>query len=162
MTKTSEAAAAPVLREKLPVKAIYARVDTIGQITKRVVIEMEETGLSLQDIMDDGKLLRGIQANRQVALSEDDRVEFHWLGMRAYAVVDYADHAEVRFLKPDVKHRGERDREPWQDQNFAVRPVAGGWSYYRKKDNQKMTGAVYPSWEAAKSACIREQQPARV
>jgi hypothetical protein len=162
MSKVETATAPAAVRERLPIKAIYAKVDSIGQLTKSVVIEMDESNLTLQDIIDEPKLFRQIQANRQAALSQDDKVELRWLGMRVYAVVDTANHQSVTFLKPDVKHRAEREREPWQDENFAVRACAGGWSYFRKKDGVKMTPATYPNWEAAKAAVIREQYAARV
>jgi len=60
----------------MPIKSLYATVDVKNYRTKSVIIDMDETGLSLQDIMDDGKLLRLIQQDRNRALSEDDRVEF--------------------------------------------------------------------------------------
>jgi predicted RNA-binding protein len=162
MAKAETVAPVVELRERLPIKSVHATADYVGHKTKTVIIEMEESGLTLQDIMDDPKLFRGIQANRGTALQEDDKVELRWLNMRVYAVVDFADNQEVRLLKPDVKHRGERVREPWQDDNFIVRACAGGWSYFRKKDGVKMTPATYPTWEAAKAAVMREQYAARL
>lgn len=162
-----ETATATALRERLPIKPTYATVDYIGQRTKRVILEMDETGLTLQDIMDDGKLLRLLQQDRQRALSEDDRVEFRWFNMRAYAIVDFADNTEVRFMKPDIKNRSERDRIPWQNANYEVRPVAGGWCYFRKPDKfnpsgVRMSTALWPTWESARAACERDQASTRV
>jgi len=157
-----EPVTAPAVRERMPIKSLYATVDVKNYRTKSVIIDMDETGLSLQDIMDDGKLLRLIQQDRNRALSEDDRVEFRWFNMRAYAIVDYADGTEVRVLKPDIKNRSERERVQWQDANYEVRPISGGYSYWRRKDNIRITTALFPTWESARNACIRDQAGVRV
>jgi hypothetical protein len=53
--------------------------------------------------------------------------------MPTYAVVDFADAGEVRLLKPDIKNRSERNRTPWEDSNYQVQSVQGGWSYFRRR-----------------------------
>jgi hypothetical protein len=144
-----------------PIKTKDVEVVLIDQRNKSVVVSMPDS-LTLQALMDDPKLWRSIQGDRTKALNEDDRVELRWFDKRAYTAVDYADANEVVLLKPDVRSKRERDRTPWKDNNYEVRSIHGGWSYFRISDDVRMSSALYPTWEAARAACIREQYPARV
>src|SRR5262249_18001095 len=101
-----------------------------------------------QDIQDDRTLLRVIQKSRDKALNEGDSVELRWHDQIASTQVDYAE--------------GDNATTLWQDANFEVRPVDGGYCYWRRKDNIRMTTALFPTWEAAKQACIRDQAGVRL
>ena len=68
----------------------------------------------------------------------------------------------VRFLKPTVFRRRERDTTPWQNDSYAVKPLNGMWTYYRKKDGIQMTTKLFSTWQQAQQACIAEQGAVRM
>jgi hypothetical protein len=151
---------APVAPEKLPIKPTSVVINAVNHANKEAIVHMDDS-LTLQDLTDKPDLWRTVQRNRDKALSEGDAVQLRWHDQWAFTHVDFADTDEVVFLKPVVHRRRDRDRVFWSDGNFEVRATAGAWAYYRTKDGQRMSTASWPTPEAAKAACIREQAPAR-
>ena len=137
----------PALKERLPLKSTRLVVNRRDFANKSVIIHMDDS-YTLQDIQDDRTLLRVIQKSRDKALNEGDSVELRWHDQIASTQVDYAE--------------GDNATTLWQDANFEVRPVDGGYCYWRRKDNIRMTTALFPTWEAAKQACIRDQAGVRL
>jgi hypothetical protein len=101
-----------------------------------------------------------VQKDRNRALNALDRVTFVWFDRIATAIVDYADPEEVIFTKMDIRQRRPRDREPWQNDNFVVRPIHGKWSWFRKSDGTQM-GGLRDNWEAARADCWQANGVAR-
>lgn len=162
MATKTEPATAPVQPEKLPIKPTSVVVNVVNFSNKEFIVHVDDT-LTLQDVTSDRPdLWRTVQRNRDTALSEGDAVQLRWHDQIAFTHVDYADGDEVYLLKPTVYRRRERDRVAWSDANFEVKSVSGQWTYFRKKDGIRMSTASWPTWEAAKAACVREQAPARV
>jgi hypothetical protein len=162
MTTKVEPKLAPAFRELLPIKTTAVTLDAnANHRTRSFVVDMDDA-LTPQDLNDNPSLWRNVQKSRDKALNALDSVMLVWHDRVAFAVVDYADTDEVQFLKMDIKTRRERDREPWQNATYAVRAINSQWSYYRKAGNIRMTSASWPTWEAARDACTREQAPARV
>jgi hypothetical protein len=156
----AETVTAPVAPEKLPIKPSSVIINATNFANKEAIVHMDDS-LTLQDLTDKPDLWRTVQRNRDTALSEGDAVQLRWHDQWAFTHVDFADDSEVIFLKPVVHRRRDRDRAPWSNANFEVRAINGQWSYYRIQDGQRMTTVTWPTWEAAKAACIREQAPAR-
>jgi len=77
-------------------------------------------------------------------------VRFVWLDKIATATVDHATADAVYFTKMEIKQRRDIDREPYRDENFAVRPFDGKWAAFRIKDNVRM-GSLHDRWEAARN-----------
>src|SRR5262245_5928653 len=153
--------ATPTVRELLPLKSTALVVNRRDFANKSCIVHMDDN-YTLQDIQDNPALFRVIQKSRDKALNALDEVMLVWHERVATTIVDFADAETVQFLKMDVKQRNPRDRIPWQNSLYEVRPFNGQWAYYRKQDNVRMSTATWPTWEAARSACEREQAPARV
>src|SRR5262245_64518876 len=107
---------APVIVESkpeiLPLKSVWATVDSRGHKSKTVIIDLPDE-YTPQIISDNPRLFRTIQADCNRALNAGDKVELWWFARAAFATVDYADNAEVVFLKMDIRQRRARDRTPW-------------------------------------------------
>lgn len=152
MATKTEAALVPVAsRELLPIKTTAVTVDSRNFRTKEVFVDLDDT-LGPQDISDNPKLWRVVQQDRNRALNALDRVTFVWFDKIATALVDYADPNEVVFTKMEIRQRRERDRIPWQNDNFEIRPIHGKWSWFRKSDGVQM-GGLRDNWEAARGDC---------
>src|SRR5215510_16396200 len=102
----------PALKERLPLKSTSLVVNRRDFANKSVIIHMDDS-YTLQDIQDDRTLLRVIQKSRDKALNEGDSVELRWHDQIASTQVDYAE--------------GDNATTLWQDANFEVRPVDGGY-----------------------------------
>src|SRR5262245_35364964 len=143
---------APVIVESkpeiLPLKSVWAYVDSRGFKSKTVIIDLPDE-YTPQIISDNPRLFRTIQADRNRALNAGDKVELWWFDKAGFATADYADNAEVVFLKMDIRTRRVRDREPYSDGTYAVRPQAGKWAAFRISDGVRM-GGYYDSWQAAR------------
>jgi hypothetical protein len=151
MTKSETAAVAVAsVREILPLKTAQVQVNRIEQVNKEVFINMEDS-VSFADLMADPKLFRTIQKDRSKALNALDAVVFDRV---VFTNVDYANDSEVVLFKAPVLNRRERDRTPWQNENYEVRPIHGKWSWFRKKDGVQM-GGLRDSWEAARMDCYQ-------
>jgi hypothetical protein len=162
MAKPETVTTAPVAPEKLPIKPVSVVLNAANHANKEWIVHVDDT-LTLQDVtVDRPDLWRAVQGNRDKALSEGDAVQLRWHDQIAFTHVDFADRDEVVFLKPTVHRRRERDRVFWSDANYEVKSVQGAWTYFRKKDGQRMSTATWPTPEAAKAACVREQAPARM
>jgi hypothetical protein len=162
MTTKTETLTAPAQREVLPIKPTSVRLNAANYCNKEWIVHVDDT-LTLQDVTSSKpELWRLVQRTRDRALSEGDEVRLVWHDQIAVAIVDFADADEVYFLRPTTHSRRQRDRVAWTDGNFEVRSVQGAWTYFRKKDGQRMSTATWPTVDAAKAACIREQAPARM
>jgi hypothetical protein len=151
MPKVETAQVTVASRELLPIKSTAVTIDAKGFRTKDVVVDLPDE-LSPQDISDNPKLWRVVQKDRNRALNALDRVTFVWFDKIATAIVDYADPEEVIFTKMQIVQRRDRNRTPWENENFAIRPINGKWSWFRKSDGVQM-GGLRDNWEAARSDC---------
>jgi hypothetical protein len=146
--------------EPSPIKPAAARIDE-GFVNRQVVIFMPEE-ISVDYAFNNPRIFR------LLTLNEDDRVELRWRSVRAYTAVDYAEPGEgITFLKPDIKHKRDRDRVPWTDGKFEVRPVDGQWSYFRVPNKGdpvgiRATTASWGTWQAAQAACLRDEYPRKI
>jgi hypothetical protein len=160
--KTDETVNAPGLREALPIKPTAVALNRASHCNREWFVHLDDT-TTLQDATSSKpELWRLVQKNRDKAFSEGDEVRLIWPDQIAVAIVDYADGEQVVFLRPNIFSRRQRDRVAWQDANFEVRSIQGAWTYFRKKDGQRMTAASWATPDGAKAACIREQAPARM
>jgi hypothetical protein len=159
MPKVETAPVTVASRELLPIKSTWATVDSKGFRTKDVVIDLPDE-ISPQDLSDNPGLFRVLQKDRDRALNSLDKITFVWFDKIATATVDYADPEVVVLTKMDIRQRRPRDREPWQDSNFAVRPINGKWSWFRKSDGTQM-GGLRDNWEAARADCWQANGVAR-
>src|SRR5262245_38897773 len=157
----AEAVTTPAVRELLPLKSTSLVVNARNFANKSVILHMED-GYTLQDLQDNPNLFRIIQKSRDKSLNEGDSVELRWHEQIAFTQVDYADGDQVYLLKPQVFKRRERSSTPWENSLYRVGPFNGQWTYWRKSDGVRMTTMTWPTWEAARAACEREQSPARV
>jgi hypothetical protein len=146
------AAAVPTaaVRELLPYKSVWLTVDSKGFRSKSCVLDLPDD-YSVQDVSDNPKLFRTVQADRNRALNAGDKLEIWWFDKVATAIVDFASPTEVVLTKMQVLQRRPRDREPWSNGEVAVRPADGKWAGIRVRDNVRLTG-LYDNWEAARAA----------
>jgi hypothetical protein len=148
-------------REPKPIKPADVTIQASGFVFKSVVVNMQDD-ITLDDVGNKPGIWKNVQTDRTgKALTEDDKVEMRWLDKRVFAVVDYADSAGVVFCDIRKATKRDRDREPWKDGTYAIRWTTGGWAYFRIHDGVRPSNSSWPTWEAAKLACIREQYPAR-
>jgi hypothetical protein len=157
-TKVEIVPAAP--ETPLPLKQSALTVQSKGHLVKHVFIEVPED-ITFQNLLDDPKLFRLIQKSRD-ALNEDDIVTLRSFSWRVHTSVDFASPEEALLFKAPVLTRRDRNRVPYQDDNFEVRSVGSGWSWFRRKDSVRMTTAIFPTWEQAKLDLIRNQSGVRV
>jgi hypothetical protein len=149
----SETTPVPVVRELLPIKTPTVTVDCRNFRTKDVIVDMPDD-LGPQNLNDNPKLWRIVQASRGKALNALDRVTLVWFDKIATAIVDCADSNEVVLTKMTIMQRRERDRVPWRspDGQYEIRPISGKWSWFRTSDNVQM-GGLRENWEAARANC---------
>jgi hypothetical protein len=155
-----ETAPAP-LREMLPLKTTQVTVNRVDHAIKQVIIQMDDS-ISFADLMADPKLFRTIQKDRSKALNALDEVLLVWFDRIVETRVDFADDSEVVLFKATMLNRRDRERTPWQNENYEVRAIAGQWSFFRRKDGVQMTGKTYSTPEAARQACITETSSVRL
>jgi hypothetical protein len=151
MAKESTAAVsvASEVRELLPVKTSQIQIDRRDHVTKRVIINMTDE-LSFADLMADPKLLRLAQKDRSKAINALDEIVLVWHDKLVFTHCDFANDSEVILLKAPVINRRDRDREPYADGQYAVRPFNGKWAAFRISDGVRM-GNLYDRWEPARS-----------
>jgi hypothetical protein len=150
MAKSETAVTAPVtITERLPVKTSQIQVDRRDHVTKRVIINMTDE-LSFADLMDDPKLLRLAQKDRSKAINALDEILLVWHDKVVFTHCDFASDSEVILFKAPTLARRDRDREPYNDGQYAVRAHQGKWAAFRISDNVRM-GALYDRFEPARN-----------
>ena len=149
-------------REAPVIKPAMVRLQDAGGVYKTVVVNLPD-GFLLQDLNDHPEIWKLVQTSRSgIALCEDDKVEMRAAGWTAFAKVNYSDHERVVLYGIKKDDKPKRELSFPSNETYEVRRATDGYTYFRKRDGERMSVASYERAEAAWSACMREQYPARV
>lgn len=128
---------------------------------KTVVVRLPED-LIFQDLNDSPEIWKPVQADRNKALAEYDKVELRARDWTVFAGVNHGDGGQVILYDIRKASKPMRELALFSDKTFEVKWTREGYAYFRKADNVKMSLATYPTPEAAKNALILEQYPKTV
>jgi hypothetical protein len=160
--ETAKPTGAFVKKRALEIKPAMVKTQDAGQVYKTVVAWAPDD-FQLSDLNEHPEMWKVIQNDRTGrALVEDDRVEIRTADKRINCRVNFADENKVYFYDIKQVDKPSRDVSLWADDNYEVRRIAEGYTYFRKSDNVRMGPTVWPTANAAAAACQREQYPSRV
>jgi hypothetical protein len=137
-----------------------AVVHDAGFAHKTLVVQMPD-GLTLTDLNENPTVWKRIQADRSgKALGEWDAVELRGRDMMICARVNHAGADRVTLFGITRHSKPQRDVPLYRDDLYEVRWVAeGGFSYFRCRDNVRMSAYSWPTAESAKMALIENEYP---
>ncbi|MGI8853627.1 MAG: hypothetical protein ACR2GC_10140 [Methyloceanibacter sp.] len=146
-----------------PLKAGAVQLNSAGFVSKSWVVIMP-ADYTVDDACNHPELFKIVKTtNPGELINEGDQVEMRWTDKIVRATVDFAaPDWGISFIGITQIKKGVRDRVMFSDGTYEVRPIDGGYSYFRTRDNVKMTNQHWDTPEAAKAALVREQYPAKV